>query len=82
MKLIIDIPNRAYVMTKEMKRVIDADNEGVVAEAIIKGVSLDAIKDKIIQESDYYDENINTDIAYGLRMAVELIDKHTGKEKE
>lgn len=82
MKLIIDIPNRAYVMTKEMKRVIDADNEEVVAEAIIKGISLDAIKDKINQESDYYDENINTDIAYGLRMAAELIDKHTGKGKE
>lgn len=40
MKLIIDIPNRAYVMTKEMKRIIDADNEGVVADAIINGTPI------------------------------------------
>ena len=39
MKLIIDIPNRIYVMTKEMKQVIDADNE-YVAKAIANGIPL------------------------------------------
>lgn len=43
MKLIIDIPNRIYVMTKETKQVIDADNE-YVASAIANGTPLDDVK--------------------------------------
>ena len=42
---------------------------------------LDKIKTRIEREADYYDAEVNADIAEGLYMALELIEQYT-KEPE
>jgi len=79
MKLIIKIPKRVHVTTKEMERIIDADNE-VVAEAIKNSISLEDIRTEIDREATYYEAEVNTDIAEGLYKAIEIIDRHMGGE--
>lgn len=41
---------------------------------------LDKIRDAIEREADYQDANVNADVAEGLYMAMEIIDKERGKE--
>lgn len=40
------------------------------------GNTLEKIRDEITQEADYHDEYVDADIAKGLYMAVEIINKH------
>jgi len=61
MKELIDIPKRAYDMTKEMGNVIDADNE-VVAEAIRNGTPIpdNATNGEVIKAM-FHDAEIHLD---------------------
>jgi hypothetical protein len=37
---------------------------------------LDKIRDAIEREADYQDANVNADVAKGMYMAIEIIDRH------
>jgi hypothetical protein len=44
---------------------------------VIERKVLEQIRDAIEREADYQDANVNADVAKGLYMALEMIDKHT-----
>ena len=74
MKLIIDIPEENY-------KLICSDGRPFLPSYkwIKNGTPLDKIKTRIEREADYYDAEVNADIAEGLYMALELIDKTKGE---
>ena len=43
---------------------------------------LEQIRKEIEHEADYQDAYVDADVAKGMYMALEIIDKHCGKEKE
>ena len=61
-------------VTAHYEAVID----GYKAENERLNNALKRVRDKIEREADYYDANINTDVAKGLYIAVQMIDKYSG----
>ena len=63
----------------EVQQFARTHNLMIVSNELING-----IRTEIEQEAELYDANINADIAAGLNMAVDIIDKHMcweGREK-
>jgi hypothetical protein len=46
-------------------------------QALSQEPILDKIRDAIEREADYQDANVNADVAKGMYMALEMIDKHS-----
>ena len=44
-----------------------------------KATALDKIRDEIEREADYQDAYVNADVAKGLYMALDIIDKYTSE---
>ena len=81
MKLIIDIPEEMY---KNIKSGLWCGNN-IISNAIEIGTpipdnatvcDIEQIRAEIEHEADYQDAYIDADVAKGLYMALELIDKH------
>lgn len=60
--------------------IIVRQKDGQIKEICISFIPadvLDKIRDAIEREADYQDANVNADVAKGMYMALEMIDKHT-----
>lgn len=69
-ELVIKIPEELWEKVKD----------GYVPLGISKylknGTPLEQIRDEIEREADYQDANVNADVAKGMYMALEMIDKY------
>ena len=76
MKLIIDIPEEEYERIKD----IPNDYKLLIHKAVANGTPLDDVKAEIDEQYDRV-KPYNIDVAEGLEMALEIINKHiSGKE--
>ena len=76
MKIVIDIPEDEYSWLKEHPNSIRWSS--VYTDSILNGTPLDDIKKEIIDRAK---RTMNDTRAEGIYMALQIIDKHTGKEK-
>lgn len=76
MKLIIDIPENRF---KDIQRIasvqLDSNHFQTGEQIIASGIPLEQIRDEIEREADYQDAYVNADIAKGMYLALEIIDK-------
>lgn len=69
-----------FMRTEYRNKIHEALNMAI--KALEQETVLDKIRAEIDKEADYYDAEVNLDIAQGLYMAVEIIDKHMGRDKK
>lgn len=78
MKLIIDIPKGEYdKICKTMLHTSSGNPNFYFESKIANGIPLEQIRDAIEREADYQDAYVDADVAKGMYMALEMIDKHT-----
>ena len=76
MKVVIDISEKRYrFLHHEFK---NKSSIQVLETIVARGTPLETIKAEITREVDYQNEKINADVAKGMYMALDIIDKFTG----
>lgn len=75
MKLIIDVPDNVYA------KVMEYYEHNEIVEAVYGyiycGIPLEQIRAEIEHEADYQDAYVDADVAKGMYMVLEVIDKYT-----
>ena len=85
MKLIIDISEDVYTRLFDngiQDNEIAVDDVCEMARALRLGTPLDDVIAEIEEKISHYDHFSSSNTANGLNMALEIIDKHIGKESE